>query len=63
MNKHQCKPITVYEVKTASSKTLTAKVGDYTATYRGRPYKLPQEFNDSSACAPVVYGDGCCPKT
>lgn len=62
MNKHQCKPITVYEVKSASSKSsVTEKKGDYTATYKGRAYNLPQEFNDSSACAPVVYGDGCCP--
>lgn len=61
MQKSQCKPLTVYEVKTATNKTHTEKVGDYTATFNGRPYTLPQEFADSSACAPVVYGAGCCP--
>lgn len=63
MEKHQCKPITIYSHQTATNKMLTEKVGDYTATYKGRPYKLPQEFDDDSACAPVVYGDGCCPTT
>jgi hypothetical protein len=61
MEKHQCKPITIYSQQTATNKSLDEKIGDYEAQYRGKDYTLPQDYEGDSACAPVVYGDGCCP--
>lgn len=61
MEKKQCRPITIYSAQTATNKSLDEKKGDYVAQYHNNDYKLPQEFEGDSACAPVVYGDGCCP--